>query len=116
MEAKTSPDVAPELVGDGLTRLRRAQGQLIGVISMVEECEDCAAMLTQLAAVSRALDRAGFKIVASGMRYCQAALDRGETADDRTGAGEALPLFGLTGSAARRLAACTFVPLIPPGV
>ncbi len=35
-------------------------------------------MLTQLAAVSRALDRAGFKIVASGMRHCQAARDRGE--------------------------------------
>ncbi|EUA30794.1 metal-sensitive transcriptional repressor family protein [Mycobacterium xenopi 4042] len=27
-------------------------------------------MVTQLAAVSRALDRAGFKIVASGMREC----------------------------------------------
>jgi DNA-binding FrmR family transcriptional regulator len=27
-------------------------------------------VVTQLAAVSRALDRAGFKIVASGMRQC----------------------------------------------
>ncbi|GAA1439248.1 MULTISPECIES: metal-sensitive transcriptional regulator [Nocardiopsis] len=71
-------DVSPELVGDALTRLRRAQGQLIGVISMIEEGEDCAAVLTQLAAVSRALDRAGFKIVASGMRHCQAARERGE--------------------------------------
>ena len=71
-------DVSPELVGDALTRLRRAQGQLIGVISMIEEGEDCAAVLTQLAAVSRALDRAGFKIVSSGMRHCQAARERGE--------------------------------------
>ncbi|GAA3740142.1 DNA-binding FrmR family transcriptional regulator [Spinactinospora alkalitolerans] len=71
-------DMSPELVGDALTRLRRAQGQLIGVISMIEEGEDCAAVLTQLAAVSRALDRAGFKIVASGMRHCQAARERGE--------------------------------------
>ncbi|GAA1438952.1 metal-sensitive transcriptional regulator [Nocardiopsis tropica] len=71
-------DASPELVGDALTRLRRAQGQLIGVISMIEEGEDCAAVLTQLAAVSRALDRAGFKIVASGMRHCQAARERGE--------------------------------------
>lgn len=71
-------DVSPELVGDALTRLRRAQGQLIGVISMIEEGEDCATVLTQLAAVSRALDRAGFKIVASGMRHCQAARERGE--------------------------------------
>jgi DNA-binding FrmR family transcriptional regulator len=29
-------------------------------------------VVTQLAAVSRALDRAGFKIVASGMRQCLA--------------------------------------------
>ncbi|GAA1095164.1 metal-sensitive transcriptional regulator [Nocardiopsis metallicus] len=71
-------DVSPELVGDALTRLRRAQGQLTGVISMIEEGEDCAAVLTQLAAVSRALDRAGFKIVSSGMRHCQAARERGE--------------------------------------
>ncbi len=34
---------------------------------------DCAEVVTQLAAVSRALDRAGFKIVASGMRQCLAA-------------------------------------------
>ncbi len=33
---------------------------------------DCTDVVTQLAAVSRALDRAGFKIVASGMRQCLA--------------------------------------------
>jgi DNA-binding FrmR family transcriptional regulator len=62
----------PEMTGDVLTRLRRAQGQLKGVIAAVEGGGDCAAVLTQLAAVSRALDRAGFKIVAGGMRYCRA--------------------------------------------
>ena len=61
-----------------MVRLRRANGQLSGVIRAIEQGEDCAAVLTQLAAVSRALDRAGFKIVASGMRHCQAARDRGE--------------------------------------
>ena len=53
-----------------LTRLRRAQGQLAGVIAMIEQGRDCKDVVTQLAAVSRALDRAGFKIVASGMRHC----------------------------------------------
>jgi DNA-binding FrmR family transcriptional regulator len=53
-----------------LDRLRRAQGQLAGVISMIESGRDCKDVVTQLAAVSRALDRAGFKIVASGMRHC----------------------------------------------
>ncbi|MDA8368669.1 MAG: metal-sensitive transcriptional regulator [Nocardiopsaceae bacterium] len=71
-------EMNPASVGDALTRLRRAQGQLNGVVAMIEEGEDCATVLTQLAAVSRALDRAGFKIVASGMRHCQAARERGE--------------------------------------
>ena len=53
-----------------LNRLRRAQGQLTGVISMIEQGRDCKDVITQLAAVSRALDRAGFKIVATGLREC----------------------------------------------
>ncbi|GGV19271.1 hypothetical protein GCM10010275_71130 [Streptomyces litmocidini] len=53
-----------------LNRLRRAQGQLAAVIAMVESGRECEDVVTQLAAVSKALDRAGFKIVASGMRQC----------------------------------------------
>ena len=60
-----------------LNRLRRAQGQLAGVISMIEQGRDCKDVVTQLAAVSRALDRAGFKIVATGLKECVA----GTTAD-----------------------------------
>ncbi len=51
-------------------RLRRAHGQLAAVIRMLDEGEDCEDVVTQLAAVSRALDRAGFAIIASGMRQC----------------------------------------------
>lgn len=57
-----------------LNRLRRAQGQLAGVISMIETGRDCKDVVTQLAAVSRALDRAGFKIVATGLRECIAGV------------------------------------------
>lgn len=53
-----------------LNRLRRAHGQLAGVIAMIEQGRECKDIVTQLAAVSRALDRAGFKIVASGLREC----------------------------------------------
>ena len=56
-----------------------AQGQLAGVITMIESGRDCTEVVTQLAAVSRALDRAGFKIVASGMRQCLAAGEDGES-------------------------------------
>lgn len=59
-----------EGTGPVLNRLRRAQGQLAGVIAMIESGRDCQDVVTQLAAVSRALDRAGYKIVASGMRQC----------------------------------------------
>jgi DNA-binding FrmR family transcriptional regulator len=64
-----------EVTGPVLNRLRRAQGQLAGVIAMIESGRDCRDVVTQLAAVSRALDRAGFKIVASGMRQCLTAGD-----------------------------------------
>ena len=60
-----------------LNRLRRAQGQLAGVISMIEQGRDCKDVVTQLAAVSRALDRAGFKIVATGLRECVAGAGSG---------------------------------------
>jgi len=59
--------------GPVLNRLRRAQGQLAGVIAMIEDGRDCQEVVTQLAAVSRALDRAGFKIIAGGMRQCLSA-------------------------------------------
>jgi DNA-binding FrmR family transcriptional regulator len=68
----------PEMTADALTRLKRARGQLNAVIEMMEDGGDCRAALTQLAAVSKALDRAGFKIIASGMRHCTAAREGGE--------------------------------------
>lgn len=67
-------------VGDIIKRLRRAEGQVRGVIAMLEEGRDCADVVIQLAAVSRALDRAGFKIIASGLQQCVTAQADG---DDR---------------------------------
>lgn len=59
-------------VDDVVKRLRRAEGQLRGVITMLEDERDCADVVTQLAAVSRALDRAGFRLVATGLQHCVA--------------------------------------------
>jgi DNA-binding FrmR family transcriptional regulator len=64
-----------------LNRLKRAQGQLSGVLRMLEEGRDCEDIVTQLAAVSRALDRAGFAIVASGMRQCMVEGEDGVDTD-----------------------------------
>ncbi|CAM3079444.1 metal-sensitive transcriptional regulator [Skermania piniformis] len=69
-----------ESIDSVLNRLRRAHGQLAGVIAMIEQGRDCKDVITQLAAVSRALDRAGFKIVATGLRECLAGAADGSEA------------------------------------
>ncbi len=65
----------PEDMTPVVNRLRRAQGQLGGVIRLIEGGRDCKDVVTQLAAVNRALDRAGFAIVSSGMRQCLTSPD-----------------------------------------
>lgn len=70
--------VDPETLGAVVNRLKRAQGQLAGVLRMVEESRDCADVVTQLAAVSRALDKAGFALIAAGLEQCIAAGPAGE--------------------------------------
>ncbi len=75
-------DVDSQTMADVIKRLRRAQGQVGGVIRMIEEGRDCADVVTQLAAASRALDRAGFKIIASGLKQCVREEQEGDgTAD-----------------------------------
>ncbi len=59
-----------QALAEVVVRLRRAQGQIGGVIQMLEDGRDCTDVVTQLAAVSRALDRAGFKIIANGLEQC----------------------------------------------
>jgi DNA-binding FrmR family transcriptional regulator len=66
-------NVDSQELADVVKRLRRAQGQIGGVIRMIEDGRECQDVLTQLAAAARALDRAGFKIIASGL--CQCVLD-----------------------------------------
>lgn len=53
-------------------RLRRAQGQLAAIVTAVEAGGSCRDVVTQLAAVSSALDKAGFAIIATAMRDCVA--------------------------------------------
>jgi DNA-binding FrmR family transcriptional regulator len=70
-----------QVVGDVIKRLRRAEGQLAGVIRMMEAGRDCEDVVTQLAAVSRALDKAGFAIIATGLEQCISAGNDGSTVD-----------------------------------
>jgi DNA-binding FrmR family transcriptional regulator len=63
-------ELDPQEMTSVINRIKRAQGQLAGVLRMLEEGRECEDVVTQLAAVSRALDRAGFAIVATGLQQC----------------------------------------------
>ena len=58
-----------------LIRLRRVRGQVDGVITMIESGRSCRDVVTQLAAASKALDRAGFSIMTNTLRTCLLAED-----------------------------------------
>jgi len=68
-------ELNPEELTPVVNRIKRAQGQLAGVLRMLEEGRDCEDVVTQLAAVSRALDRAGFAIIATGLQQCLSTSD-----------------------------------------
>lgn len=53
-----------------LTRLRRAEGQVRGVQSMIEEGRDCAEVVAQFAAAIRAVEQAGYKYFAATVQEC----------------------------------------------
>lgn len=63
-------EIEPESRAAVIARLRRAEGQLAGVLRMIEAERDCREVITQLAAVSKAIDRAGFAVIAQGMKQC----------------------------------------------
>ncbi|GAA1126335.1 metal-sensitive transcriptional regulator [Nocardioides aquiterrae] len=63
-------ELDPQEMTSVINRIKRARGQLDGVLRMLEEGRECEDVVTQLAAVSKALDRAGFAIVATGLQQC----------------------------------------------
>jgi len=75
-DSASSPDDAhssrlpEELTTEVLNRLRRAEGQLRAVQRLISEGADCTKILTQLAAANRAVQTAGFRLVAGGLAWC----------------------------------------------
>ena len=53
-----------------LNRLKRLEGQIRGLQSMVESERDCEAVLTQVMAAKSALDKVGLHIIRHTMREC----------------------------------------------
>ena len=62
--------IPEETTADLIKRLRRIEGQVRGIQTMLTEQRDCADVVTQIAAANKALGQVGFKLVASGLTYC----------------------------------------------
>ena len=75
-------ELEPDATAAAVRLLRRAEGQIAGVIRMLESGRDCKEIVTQLAAASKAVDRAGFQIISSGLRQCLADTENVTTQDD----------------------------------
>jgi DNA-binding FrmR family transcriptional regulator len=57
-------------------RLRRIEGQVRGIQKMLDEDRECRDVVTQLAAVTKAMEQVGFKMLASGLVSCLQDPDR----------------------------------------
>ena len=77
-------ELNPNEMGPVINRLRRAQGQIGGILRMIEEGRECQDIVTQLAAVNHALDRAGFSIIATGLKQCLTESGDKESVDVKT--------------------------------
>ena len=62
--------IEPQDLKKARDRLVRAQGQIAGVVKMIDEGRNCTDILTQLSAANSALTKAGFAIIATGMARC----------------------------------------------
>jgi DNA-binding FrmR family transcriptional regulator len=63
-------EIPEETVADLTRRLRRVEGQVRGIQQMLADQRDCRDVVTQMSAASKALDQAGFLLVASGLTWC----------------------------------------------
>ena len=68
-------ELPADVLDDLQKRLRRAEGQLRGIQTMLADGRDCRDVVTQLSAVINALEKTGFKLVASGLTWCLANPD-----------------------------------------
>ena len=59
-----------ETIAAIMTRIKRAQGQLGGIIRMLEEGRNCDEIVTQMSAVSKAVHTAAFTLISASLEEC----------------------------------------------
>lgn len=65
-----------------VNRLRRLEGQIRGLQSMIESGQECDAVLTQIMAAKSALNQVGLHIVGHSMKQCLVDSEPGMTRDE----------------------------------
>jgi DNA-binding FrmR family transcriptional regulator len=73
-------EIPDSVIEDVRRRLHRVSGQLAGIERMLDGGRECKDVVTQISAATRALEQAGFKLVAAGLTYCIAHPDEAEAA------------------------------------
>ncbi len=63
-------EIPDDVISDLRIRLRRVEGQVRAVESMLAEGRECRDVVTQLSAANKALEQVGFRLIASGLTYC----------------------------------------------
>ena len=71
-------ELPDEVTDDIRKRLHRVAGQLAGIERMLEEHRECRDVVTQISAATKALEQAGFRLVAAGLTYCLAHPEEAE--------------------------------------
>jgi DNA-binding FrmR family transcriptional regulator len=67
-----------EVITDVRTRLHRVAGQLEGIERMLDDGRECRDVVNQISAANKALEQAGFRLVAAGLTYCVANPEQAE--------------------------------------
>lgn len=73
-------EIPDEVRDDVRKRLRRAEGQVRALQRMLDEHAECRDLVTQISAASRALEQAGFRLLAAGLVYCMEHPEEAEAA------------------------------------
>jgi DNA-binding FrmR family transcriptional regulator len=73
-------EIPEHVIADLRRRLHRVSGQIAGIERMLDEGRECKDVVTQISAANRALEQAGFKLVAAGLTYCLTHPDEAEAA------------------------------------
>ena len=63
-------ELPEETIKDVTHRLRRVEGQVRALQAMVADGRDCRDVVTQLSAATKALEQAGFVMIAAGLTWC----------------------------------------------